>query len=514
MDEMTIIFSAFLNGMGIVFTVPVFSAMMIGIVAGMIVGLIPGLGGLVAHILLIPFALQLGDPLAAIAMLLGVYAVTSQTDSIPAVMLGVPGTAAALATSLDGYPMAKRGEAGRALSASYFASIFGTLVATVIFILFLPLLRALVTKFSSPEFFMMVVLGLVMAASLSGRSQARGLLMAGLGLILSTVGQAPGTGDPRFIGPFLYLWEGVPIIPVLLGLFGVPEIIDLAARNRSIATSAPVKKVSGLWLGMVDCVKDWWLILRCSVIGVVTGFIPGLGGTVAEWMCYANAVASDKDKDSFGKGNVRGIIAPETGTAAHLPGAVIPTVAFGVPGNPPMAVLLGVFVILGVRPGQEMLTYKLDETFMMVNVITVGNIIAAALCLVFQKYLVKLCYVRASLMVPFILAAMVIGAGFSRLSLGDIAFFAGAGIAGYVFKHLDWPRVPLVMGLILGGIAEPYFFASIDRYGISWLYARPIVLVLEVMIIFMLFSTPIKAFAARLWKSGVRSEGSKHGDNT
>lgn len=497
MNELAVILSAFTSGMGIVFTFDVFGAMMIGIVAGMIVGLIPGLGGLVAHILLIPFALQMGDPLAAIAMLLGVYAVTVQTDSIPAVMLGVPGTAAALATSLDGYPMSKRGEAGRALASSYFGSIFGTLAATVIFILFLPLLRALVNNFSSPEFFMMVVLGLVMAASLSGRSQARGLLMAGLGLILSTVGQAPGTGDPRFIGPFLYLWEGLPIIPVLLGLFGVPEIIDLAARNKSIATSKPVEKISGLWLGMMDCVRNWWLVLRCSAIGVVTGFIPGLGGNVAEWMCYASAVSGDKNPEhEYGKGNVRGIIAPETGTAAHLPGAIIPTVAFGVPGNPPMAVLLGIFVVLGVRPGRDMLTYKLDETFMMVNVVTVANIIAAVLCLVFQRWLVKLCFVRASLLVPFILAAMVLGSSFSNLSMGDVGFFAAAGLAGYIFKHMDWPRVPMVMGLILGGIAEPYFFAAWDRYGLTWLYERPIVLVLEALILFTLFSKPIRRILA------------------
>lgn len=505
MGELAVIFDAFLSGMGIVFSPTVFGAMMVGIVAGMFVGLIPGLGGLVAHILLIPFALQMGDPLAAIAMLLGVYAVTVQTDSIPAVMLGVPGTAAALATSLDGYPMSKRGEAGRALASSYFGSIFGTLVATVIFILFLPLLRALVTQFSSPEFFMMVVLGLVMAASLSGRSQARGLLMAGLGLILSTVGQAPGTGDPRFIGPFLYLWEGLPIIPILLGLFGVPEIIDLAARNRSIAGSKAVEKITGLWDGMWDCLRNWWLVVRCSAIGVVTGFIPGLGGNVAEWMCYATAVSSDKNPEhDYGKGNVRGIIAPETGTAAHLPGAIIPTVAFGVPGNPPMAVLLGIFVVLGVRPGQEMLTTKLDETFMMVNVVTVGNIIAAALCLVFQRWLVKLCFVRASLLVPFILAAMIVGSSFSNLSLGDIGFFAGAGLAGYIFKHMDWPRVPMVMGLILGGIAEPYFFAAWDRYGLTWLYERPIVLVLEALILFMLFSKPIRrAVSARFGKKAV-----------
>ena len=491
MEEYSFILTAFAAGMATVFTASVFSAMMVGIVAGMVVGLIPGLGGLVAHILLIPFALQM-DPLPAFAMLLGVYAVTSQTDSIPAVLLGVPGTAAALATSLDGYPMAKRGEAGRALSASYFASILGTIVATAIFIAFLPLLRALVMNFSSPEFFTMVILGLVMAASLSGTSQARGLLMAGLGLILSTVGQAPGTGDPRFIGPFLYLWEGIPLIPVLLGLFGVPEVIDLAARNTTIAQTSAAKKISGLKNGFVDCVRNWWLVVRCSAIGVVTGFIPGLGGAVAEWMSYATAVASDKDPSSFGKGNVRGVIAPETGTASHKPGAIIPTVAFGVPGNPAMAVLIVVFVILGLRPGQEMLTTNLDQTFMMVNVVTVGNIVAAILALLLQRWLVKLCFIRANILVPFVLAAMVIGASFARLSMADLLVFTIAGLIGYVFKHLDWPRVPLVMGLILGQIAEPYFFAAIDRYGATWLYERPIVIVLEVIIVLTLVSGVIR----------------------
>lgn len=164
-----------------------------------------------------------------------------------------------------------------------------------------------------------------------------------------------------------------------------------------------------------------------------------------------------------------------------------------------MAVLLGIFVVLGVRPGQEMLTTKLDETFMMVNVVTVGNIIAAVLCLLFQRWLVKLCFVRASLMVPFILAAMVCGASFSNLSLGDIGFFAAAGVAGYIFKHMDWPRVPMVMGLILGGIAEPYFFAAWDRYGVTWLYQRPIVVILEILIVVILFGAPIKRLIARLF---------------
>lgn len=481
MDEILFIAGAFVNGFYKVFTWPVFPMMMIGIVAGMIVGLIPGLGGLIAHILLIPFALQM-DPLNAYVMLLGVYAVTTQTDSIPAVLLGVPGTAAALATSLDGYPMAKRGEAGRALCASYYASILGTFVATAIFILFLPGLRALVNNFSSPEFFMLVMLGLVMASSLSGKSAARGLLMGGLGLMISMIGQAPGTGDTRFAGPFLYLWEGMPLIPIVLGLFAVPEVIDLAIRNTTIASSQVGRKVSGLWVGFVDCARNWWLVVKCSVVGVVTGFIPGLGGAVAEWMSYAIAVASDKNPDSFGKGNVRGVIAPETGTASHKPGAIIPTVAFGIPGNNAMAVLLVVFVIIGLRPGPEMLDTQLDLTFTMVSVVIVGNIVAALLALVLQRWLVMLCFIRANLLVPFILAAMIVGATFARLSFGDIMVFLAAGTLGYVFKHADWPRVPLVMGLIMGRIAEPYLFSTVDRYNYEWLYTRPIVVVLIIFI--------------------------------
>ena len=487
MGEIAFIASAFVEGFATVFTWPIFPVMMIAIVAGMIVGLIPGLRGLIAHILLIPFALQM-EPLNAYVMLLGVYAVTTQTDSIPAVLLGVPGTAAALATSLDGYPMAQRGEAGRALCASYYASSLGTFVATGIFILFLPGLRALVLNFSSPEFFTLVLLGLVMASSLSGKSPARGLLMGGLGLMVSMIGQAPGTGDTRFAGDILYLWEGMPLIPIVLGMFAIPEVIDLAIRNATIAASDAGKKISGIVVGFVDCIQNWWLIVKCSVIGVVTGFIPGLGGAVAEWMSYAAAVASDKDPDSFGKGNVRGVIAPETGTASHKPGAIIPTVAFGIPGNNAMAILLVVFVIIGLRPGPEMLGSQLDLTFTMVSVVIVGNIVAALLALILQRWLVMLCFIRANLLVPFILAAMLVGASFARLSFGDILIFVIAGTLGYVFKHADWPRVPLVMGLIMGRIAEPYLFTTVDRYGYEWLYTRPIVMVLLGFIVLALLA--------------------------
>jgi predicted dinucleotide-binding enzyme len=187
-----------------------------------------------------------------------------------------------------------------ALSAAHFAVSCGTVLASIIFIMVLPGLRAIVTRFSSPEFLMMMILGLVIASTLTGRSKARGLLMAGVGLMLSTVGQAPGSGDPRYVGPFLYLWEGVPMIPILLGLFGVPEVLDLAARNETIATAGNqvITMTTGLWQGTRDVLVNMGLVVRCSLIGVTTGFIPGLGGTAAEWMSYATAVATDKDKAS------------------------------------------------------------------------------------------------------------------------------------------------------------------------------------------------------------------------
>jgi len=260
------IFIAVIHGLQKLFSLNVFSFMMIGILAGMFFGIVPGLGGITGMGMLLPFAFGM-EPEAAFAFLLGMLAVVTQTDTIPAVLIGVPGTAAAQATYLDGFPMAKRGEAGRALSASYLASVMGTIVAMVVFIAFLPLIRTVLRSFASPEYFIMSLLGLFMVGLLSGTSIMRGLIAVGFGLIVSMIGFAPNTDYPRYIFGWHYLEGGVPLVPIALGLFAVPEAIDLLIRRGTIAESASSK--GGVLRGLKDCIDNWWLIVKCGVIGCV-----------------------------------------------------------------------------------------------------------------------------------------------------------------------------------------------------------------------------------------------------
>lgn len=477
MEEARVILEAAFHGFAFLLSWQVFVMMMAGILVGMFVGLVPGLGGLIGLALLIPFAITM-EPVTGLAFLLGMVTVTTQTDTIPAVLLGIPGTSAAMATVLDGYPMAKRGEAGRALCASYFASIFGTIVAAFLFILLLPILRTVVFAFGQPEFFMLILLGLLLTCSLVGYSVLRGIMMASAGLLLAMVTNETSTGLPRLAGNNIYMWDGIPLIPVVLGLFAIPEMIDLARRDSSIAEGERLDHVSGLREGLIDNFKNSWLIVKASLLGSIAGFIPGLGGQVAEWMAYGAAVSSDKDPQSYGKGNVRGVIAPEAGTAAQKPSSLVPTVAFGIPGNAAMAILLSVFIVYGLTPGPTMISTKLDVTFGMIWVMLLANIIGAVLALVLQRWLVMLCYLRASLMVPLILGTMIVGAVMTRESFGDVVVFLIAGSLGYLFKHADWPRVPLIMGLIMGGLAERYLFLSINLHGWAWLTDRPLVWVI------------------------------------
>jgi putative tricarboxylic transport membrane protein len=469
------------DGLVLLFYWQTFLFMMAGISLGMIFGLIPGLSGLTGMSLLLPIAITL-RPQDAIAFLLGMYSVTTQTDAIPAILIGVPGTSAAQATYLEGYPMAKRGEAGRALSASYFASVWGTLVSTVVIVLFLPVLRSIIDNFASPEFFMTSLFGLVLASSLVGTSVARGLTVAFLGLLLSTIGFAEYARQDRFTLGIPYLEAGIPLVPIALGLFALPEALDMLIKGSSIAGNAEdIDTNSGAWAGLWDTLRNRWLVLRTGVIGCVAGMIPGLGGTVAEWLSYGHAVQSAKDSSMFGRGDVRGVIAPESGTAAQKPGALVPTLALGLPGNASMAVMMGALLIVGIRPGPTMLYEHLDTTFQMTWTVVVANLIVAFLCLVLQRYLVKICYVRAEIIAPVIFCFMVVGAMLATNSMGDVVLLGIFGFVGYIFKHSDWPRVPLIIGFVLGKLLENNLWITTRRYDAAFLWERPIVILLEIM---------------------------------
>ncbi len=451
-----------------------------GVIIGLILGILPGIGGLVGLALLLPFTFNM-DPYAAFALLLGLASVTSTSDTIPAVLFGVPGTAASQATVLDGLPMSKKGEAGRALSAAYTASLLGGLFGALLLGLTLPLLRPVILYIGSPELLALAVFGISSVSVLSGNAPLRGLAAAGLGIMIAMIGSDPQTGTLRWTMDTLYLWEGMPLVPAVLGLFALPELCDLAIQRTAIAGESKYNVRSGMLRGMKDAFENWWLVLRCSWLGAFFGAIPGIGGSVVDWLAYGHAIRSVKGaSQTFGTGDVRGVIAPESANNAKEGGALVPTVAFGVPGSAGMAILLGAFMIHGLVPGPDMLTKNLQVTYTMVWSIALANILGAGICFAFSGQLAKVATLRYTLILPIIMAVMYVGAFQANRNWGDLYVLILFGIIGWAMKQLKWPRPPLILGFILGDIIERYMFISIQRYEWAWL-AKPMVVVLFAM---------------------------------
>ena len=469
--------------------------MLLGIGIGFIVGLLPGLGGATTLALMLPFIFDM-PPIAAFAFLLGMHAVVSTTGDITSVLFGVPGEGTAAATILDGHPMAKQGEAGRALGAALFSSLVGAIIGAFVLAASIPIIKPLVLALGSPEFFMLAILGISFISALSGASLIRGLVMGGFGLILATIGEDPRTGVQRFAFDTPYLYHGVGLVPVGIGLFAIPEIIDLAVRGTSIAEGG-IGKLGGVWEGVKDTFRHWGITLRTSLLGTFIGIIPGLGGGVAQWVAYAHAVQSSKDKSRFGHGDVRGVLGPGAANNSKEGGSLIPTIAFAVPGSLSMAILLGAFIILGLNPGPEMLTKDLHVTFSMVWVIVISNIITVLVSLAFLDQLAKITLVRGVLLVPFLLLLIFIGSFATTNDIGDMIVMVSFGLLGYVMVLLDWPRPPLVLGLVLGGLAENYLFISANIFGWSMLY-QPGVLIIMVLIVAAISYPIIEARRAKI----------------
>ena len=455
--------------------------LVLGVVMGLSLGAIPGLGGLVGLAILLPFTLDL-DTLSAFAVMIGLISVTTTSDTIPSVLFGVPGTAASQATILDGHPMAKKGEAGRAFGAAYMASMMGGLFGALILAVSIPVLRPIVLAFSAPEFFMMGMLGISMVAVLSGGAPLKGLVVGALGLMVGMVGMDYQVGEMRWTFGQLYLWEGVPLVPVALGIFAIPEMVDLVIRGTRIA-DVPRDALRGVTVGIRDAFRHWFLVLRSSAVGVWVGATPGLGGAVVDWFAYGHAVQTERGaRDSFGTGDVRGVIAPESANNAKEGGSLIPTLAFGVPGSAAMAILLGVFLIQGISPGPDMLTKHLDVTYTMVWSIAIANIFGTGLCLLLTNYLARLANVRVHLLAPLVIVVVFLAAFQAKRHFGDLILLLSFGFLGWLMKRFGWPRPPLILGLVLSSVLENYFFIAASHYGVSWLW-RPIVLVIGALIV-------------------------------
>jgi putative tricarboxylic transport membrane protein len=455
--------------------------LLIGVIIGLAIGVLPGLNGIVGMAMLIPFTYNM-DQHTAMALLLGMAAVITSSDFISAVLFGVPGHVGAAATVIDGHAMARNGEAGRAFGAGFAASLAGGLIGAVVLALSIPILRPVLLAIGSPELLAFSLFGLSMVATLSGRAPLKGLTVAGLGLMISMIGSRSESGTLRWTFDTLYLYDGVPLVPAMLGLFAMPELCELAVARKKIAGDHAANiNLSNQWQGVRDVGTHWWLVVRCGILGTALGAIPGIGSAVIDWIAYGYAQRTEKNPETFGSGDVRGVIAPESSNNAKEGGHLVPTIAFGVPAGASMAILLGAFLMHGLTPGPEMLTKQLDVTYTIVWSLTLAHIIGAVICLFACPWLARVSTVRPEILLPIVLSLVFVAAYEGSHDWGDLYSLMIFGVIGWIMKRLAWPRPPLVVGLVIGGIFERYLYISTSLYGLGWLW-RPVVLAILALV--------------------------------
>jgi putative tricarboxylic transport membrane protein len=460
--------------------------MLIGVLCGLIVGVTPGIGGRLSIALAIPFVFGM-EKVAGAVFLLTMHAVNGTSGQISSIMFGVPGDGDDAATTLDGYPMAKKGEAGRALGASVTASGIGGIFGAFVLAIMIPVLEPVVMAFSPAEFFLMAMLGITFIAFLAGGDQIfKGIIIGMLGLMLATVGTDPYTGTPRFAGDYLFLWDGLSLVTAVLAIFAIPEMIALAVRGGSISSvSMEGAKFSyrQLGAGILEVPKHWWLVIRSSVIGSVVGMIPGLGSNTAAWLAYGHAVQTSRTPERFGKGAVEGVIAPECSSNSREGGSLLPTLFFGIPGSSGMAVLMGAFIILGIQPGPTMMTQELPLVWTLIWALVIGNLIAVAFLMVVMRWAALLTFVNGAILVPFIIVLAVVGSYVNEGQWENLVVLVMISVIGYGMLRFNWPRAPFVIGLVLGRVSEESLHKALGLWGWQF-FLRPLSLILIALIVF------------------------------
>ena len=485
---------AFYEALSITFTWPVLGGVLAGLAIGLVFGTVPGLTATLGIVLLLPFVWAM-SPFVAFAIMLSLVSAVHTSNTFPAFFFNVPGSPSAAATILDGYPMARNGDAAQGLTAAFAVSAVGGIIGALTLFILLPLLEPVVLAFAAPERFMLVVLGIVMISLLSGGKPLKGLLIGAFGLWLGTVGQDPQLGIARYTFGQDYLMEGFKMVPIVMGLFALPEVVALAVRGR-IAEKPHVDMSAGFVPGLRACMQNWVLVIRSAFIGVVGGAIPGIGGTAAAFFAYGTAVQAAKpgDREKFGQGDIRGVIAPESANNASAGGELVPLLAFGIPGGATSALLLAAFLIMGINPGPAMLNEKLSLSFSMVIVLVLSNILATLFCIAVTRPAARIAWVPSNLIIPVLMVFALFGAYVSYPHPASLLVTLIFGALGYTMMNYGWARVPLLIGFILGPIAENNLSISLASYGMEFLL-RPIPVVLLVLILLIVL------FAARrVWR--------------
>ena len=474
-------FEAALQGLQNLLSVNVLIGMLAGIGVGTFTAVTPqGLGTPLMYALFLSMVTQ-WDPLVAIAFLIGMDAVSSTCSAYLPVLFGIPGGAGSQATVLDGYPMGRSGQARRALGAAFTAGVLGSLVGTLTLAAAIPVAQALILFLGSPELFVVTLWGVSMVSVLAGPRALKGLMAGAAGLVISVVGIQPQSGVMRFVFDQPYLLEGVPLTVATLALFGVPSALGMALTRVGVERE-PAPLAGRLLDGIRDAFRNVWLVVRCSFLGVWVGIIPGLGAQVVDWLSYGHAAQTCKGaRETFGKGDVRGVIAPEASNDAKDGGTLIPTLTLGVPGSLVSALFLFALTTMGFAPGPFMLERNADVVYSIIWVLGIASVIGGVLGLIFSNQLARLAELRYSIIVPSILGFVLIGALNANQSPLDLVMVVSFGFVGYFMKRFGYPRPPLILGMILGIIMEKYLYISHARYGFDWL-GRPSVLVLLLLV--------------------------------
>ncbi len=478
---------AILAALSTVFAWPTVLFVLVGSIIGIVAGVIPGLGGAIAMVLLLPFTFVL-SPAQAMVLLASVLGGTAFGGSLTAILVNIPGTPPNTATCFDGYPMTKDGRAKEAIGISATASALGAVFGLVIIVALVPAAREMIFLFQPPEFFWLAVGGLTVVATVGRGNLYKSLVSAGFGLMLGFVGFQGQVTAARYTYDVAYLWKGIPVLPLLIGMFAVTEAIRLGLRDDSIEVEDATDATDdpGGWLdGVKHVLAHPVLFLRAAGSGTIIGMIPGVGGMLANFIAYAQAVKTSGDPESFGQGNPNGVLASEASNDAKDAGAILPTVVLGIPGSVSMVVLLSGFVLHGITPGRQLLNQDLDILFTIIIALLLTNLIVSVLGVASSRYLIEITKIRTDLLVPFILVFSVSGAFVINQSVGDVVVAVLFGLIGFAVVAFEYSRIAIILGVILGPIAETAFHQSLSISGgdPAIFVTRPISMILVVLVV-------------------------------
>ena len=487
----------FAGGMALLLDPYILWVVFAGTVIGIIVGALPGISGSTTTALLLPFTITMG-PIPAIAFLGAIYCAANFGGSITAILVNAPGDPSASATAFDGYPMALKGEAGRALGMSAFASAFGGIFSIIVMIIAAPALARVAYSFGPPEYFALAVFGLSMVALTGGDSALKNLIAGAFGVLIATVGRDLTTGVERYTFGLHSFTDGIEFIPVLIGLFALTELLDQAAQ---LASRTRVVRLSAVrlptWADIRKCQKAIWI---SSGIGVFIGILPALGATAAAMIAYVETKRWSKYKEEFGKGAIEGVAGPEAANNAAVGGNMVPTLALGIPGSTTTAIILAGLIIQGIRPGPHLFTEQPLLLYAVFSSMLLANVLYLVLGLGFAKVFARISLVPAPLLWPAVFVLSVIGAYAPNQSIAEVWVAIAFGFIGFFMRRYGFSPAPLVIGLVLGKMVEETLKQSLLIFDMSWggFLGRPIALTLfGLTVLFLLGPSLLQRLRAR-----------------